>query len=102
LEDYKNAKKFYELIFQNSTNNKYVSLAFYQLGELEYFNENFTNALNYYIIAINKFSKYANYTDQIGRCFMKLKYPKLSQKFFKTSLRIQKDDANAWFYLNLN
>lgn len=102
LKETDNAIVYFERIITRSQSDFLKSLAFFQKGEILYGQTNYSAALQDYISAVNTYSGNADITFKIAKCMQKLKLNRFSQRFMKTSLRIKKDYANAWFYLNVN
>ena len=102
LEEPKQAENYFQKLIAESQNNFFKSLAYFQLGEIDYYQNRYQEALDNYINAVNNYSNSADYAYRIAKCLQKLKYNHISQKFLKISLKIQKDYANAWFFLNIN
>lgn len=78
------------------------AMSYFQLGELAYQKGDFLSALDLYYQAVNIYPDSEIFVDKIAFCYQKLKNKKLSEKFRKMALRINKDYATAWFYLNFN
>jgi len=78
------------------------AMAYFQMGEILYQKGHFSEALPLYFEAVNIYPDSEIFADKIGFCYQKLKKKKLSEKFRKIALRINKDYATAWFYLNFN
>lgn len=78
------------------------AMSYFQLGEIEYHKGDFSKALEFYYAAVNLYPNSEIFVDKIAFCYQKLKNKKLSEKFRKIALRINKDYATAWFYLNFN
>jgi len=78
------------------------AMSAFQLGELEYARGEFARALDWYYTAVDLYPDSEIFVDRIAFCYQKLKSKKLSEKFRKIALRINKDYATAWFYLNFN
>lgn len=78
------------------------AMSYFQLGEIEYHKGDFSNALEFYYAAVNLYPDSEIFVDKIAFCYQKLKNKRLSEKFRKIALRINKDYATAWFYLNFN
>ncbi|MCX7882183.1 MAG: tetratricopeptide repeat protein [Brevinematales bacterium] len=78
------------------------AMSYFQLGEIEYNKGEFSRALELYYAAVNLYPDSEIFVDKIAFCYQKLKNKKLSEKFRKIALRINKDYATAWFYLNFN
>jgi tetratricopeptide (TPR) repeat protein len=100
-EDIKQASDYFLRVITSTEDRFFKSAAYYQLGEIDYYQNKFEEALAQYFKAINNYSNSADYSYKIAKCLQKLKYNTLSPKFLKISLRIQKDYANAWFFLNI-
>jgi tetratricopeptide (TPR) repeat protein len=105
--DIPNAKKYFQTVIDESSNDFMKSLAYFQMGEICYFeesddNSNYERALDYYVNAVNCYCDSSEYNTKIAKCLQKLGYQSLFPKFLKTSLRINKDNATAWFLLNIN
>lgn len=102
LEEQKQSASYFNKIINSTHNNFFKSLAYFQLGEINYYQNKYPEALEEYLNAINHYSHSADYAYKVAKCMQNLKYSIISQKFLKISLRIQKDYANAWFFLNIN
>ncbi len=102
LQDNKQAYYYFSRVVQSTQNGFFRGLANFEIGEIFYYEAKYAEALAKYIEAVNYYSKNADCTYKIAKCLEKLKYNRLSPKFYKASLRIQKDYASAWFFLNIN
>lgn len=101
-EDHKTAAGYFNKVISSTQNPFYLSLACYQLGEIEYYQRKYQSALEKYVEAVNYYSDSAEYAARIYKCLRKLKYYTISPKFAKIALRIKSDYADAWFFLNMN
>lgn len=101
-EDHKTAAGYFNRVIGVTQNPFFVSLAWYQLGEIDYYSRKYSDALGKYVQAVNHYSDSADYAMKINRCLRKLKYYSISPKFAKIALRIRSDYADAWFFLNMN
>jgi tetratricopeptide (TPR) repeat protein len=101
-EDHRTAASYFNRVIGVTQNPFFVSLAYYQLGEIDYYAKKYTSALEKYVEAVNRYSDSADYAMKINRCLRKLKYYTVSPKFAKIALRIRSDYADAWFFLNMN
>jgi len=99
--DIKTSIEYFQRVSEGASDGLIKSAAYYQLGEIANYQGSYAEALTNYFQAINNYSQNADYSYKIAKCLQKLKYTSLSQKFLKISLRIQKDYANAWFFLNI-
>jgi tetratricopeptide (TPR) repeat protein len=102
LEDQKSAENYFNKTISTTQNGLVRSLAYFQLGEMSYYQKKYSLSLDFYLQSINSYSQAASYSYKIAKSLQKLRYNRLSTKFNKISLRIQKDYANAWFSLNIN
>jgi hypothetical protein len=89
-------------VLSGTQNLFFRGLADFEMGEIDFYETNYSEALSKYVDSINYYSKNAVCTYKIAKCLEKLRYNHLSPKFYKTSLRITNDYANAWFFLNIN
>ncbi len=102
LQDYRKAYDYFSKVDRDTQNMYFRGLANFEMGEIDFYETNYNDALNKYIESVNYYSRNAVCTYKIAKCLEKLKYNRLSPKFYKTSLRITNDYANAWFFLNIN
>jgi tetratricopeptide (TPR) repeat protein len=102
LQDYKTSYDYFNRVAYGTQSPFLRSMAEFEMGEIDFYQTNYTEALSKYVESVNYYSKYAVCTYKIAKCLEKLKYKHLSPKFYKTSLRITNDYANAWFFLNIN
>lgn len=101
-EDHKTAAGYFNRVIGVTQNPFFLGLAYYQLGEIEYYAKKYSAALEKYVEAVNHYSDSADFSMKINRCLRKLKYYTVSPKFAKIALRIRSDYADAWFFLNMN
>lgn len=101
-EDPKTAAGYFNKVISSTQNPFYLGLAYYQLGEIDYYRKDYQSALEKYVEAVNHYSDSADYAGRIYKCLRKLKYYTISPKFAKIALRIKSDYADAWFFLNMN
>jgi tetratricopeptide (TPR) repeat protein len=101
-EDNKTASDYFNRVIGVTQNPFFVSLAYYQLGEIAYYSKKYAAALDKYVQAVNYYSDSADYAMKINRCLRKLRYYSISPKFARIALRIRSDYADAWFFLNMN
>ncbi len=102
LDDQKTASGYFQKVASGAQDRFYRSLGHYQLGEIEYNQKKYAQALDLYVKAVNEYPQSADYASRISRCLRRLRYFRLSHKFARTALRIRSDYADAWFFLNLN
>lgn len=101
-EDPRTAAGYFNKVISSTQNPFYLSLACYQLGEIDYYQKKYSLALEKYVQAVNHYSDSADYAVKIYKCLRKMKYYTISPKFAKIALRIRSDYADAWFFLNMN
>lgn len=102
LDMQKKAVASFDMVISSSKNELLLSQSFFQKGEIYYSMNQFDDALQQYIKAINNYSHSANFNFKLGKCLQRLGYKNLAPKFFKVSLRIDKNFADAWYQLNIN
>jgi tetratricopeptide (TPR) repeat protein len=102
LQDYKTAYLYFNKVDEGTQNLFFRGLANFEMGEINFYETNYNDALMKYIESVNYYSKNPVCTFKIAKCLEKLRYNRLSPKFYKTSLRITNDYASAWFFLNIN
>jgi tetratricopeptide (TPR) repeat protein len=102
LKNIPQAQSYFVRVISTSQSDFFKSLAYFQLGEIEYARGRYAEALEQYLLAVNQYSQNSDYHFKVAKCFKKLKYGRISQKFARIALKTQKDNANAWFYLNIN
>ncbi len=102
LQDYKTSYDYFNRVSSGTQNLFFRGLANFEMGEIDFYETNYSEALSKYVDSVNFYSKNAVCTYKIAKCLEKLKYNRLSPKFYKTSLRITNDYASAWFFLNIN
>jgi len=102
LRDYKQSFNYFNRLLNSTRDNFYKGLALFGIGEIYYSEAKYRDALESYLESANYYSENADCTYKIARCLEKLKYNRITPKFYKISLRIQKDYASAWYFLNIN
>lgn len=98
----KQAQNYFNRVLTSTADHFMKSMANYYLGEIELNHNRYPAALQKYQEALALYSNSPDTVYRIGFCLKKMKYKRLSDRMFKTALRIQKDYASAWFYLNIN
>ncbi len=99
---YKDAKEFFVKIINTTLDEFFNALAYFQIGEIYYEEGKYKEALDYYLKAQETYSDIPNFAFKTSKCLSKLGYSSLSEKFLKIAMRIDKNYATAWFYLNIN
>ncbi|MCX7821412.1 MAG: tetratricopeptide repeat protein [Brevinematales bacterium] len=99
---FKEAKEFFEKIVNTTLDNFFNALAYFQIGEIYYEEGKYKEALEYYLKAQETYSDIPNFAFKTSKCLSKLGYNSLAEKFLKIAMRIDKNYATAWFYLNIN
>jgi|GEM_PF-1390568 len=102
LQDYKTSYDYFNRVSSGTQDLFFRGLANFEMGEIDFYETNYLEALSKYIESVNFYSRNAVCTYKIAKCLEKLKYNRLSPEFYKTSLRITNDYASAWFFLNIN
>jgi tetratricopeptide (TPR) repeat protein len=96
------AVRYFDRIIRNSMDNLLTAQSHFQKGEILYADGKIEEAYSEYINAANNFCNSANYSFKVGKALQRLGYRNLSPRFFRISLRIDGDFADAWFHLNIN
>ena len=102
LTNTKQAIEYFKQVTVNASSALLKSLAYFQMAEIAYDQSDYTKALNLYFKAVKLYPNSANYNTKIGKCLQQLGSSNLANHFFGIALRIQKDFANAWYFLNVN
>ncbi len=99
---FKEARSYFERILTTTLDTFFNGLAYFQLAEIYYEEEDFENALKYYMKAIETYSEIPQFAFKLAKCLNKLNFKFFAEKFLKIAMRIDKNYATAWFYLNIN
>lgn len=99
---FKEAREFFEKIVNTTLDEFFNALAYFQIGEIYYEEGKYGEALDYYLKAQETYSDIPNFAFKTSKCLSKLGYNYLAEKFLKIAMRIDKNYATAWFYLNIN
>lgn len=102
MEKQSEAFSYFDKVIGISNNPFLTGLAYYQKGEILYYQEKYQAALNEYMLAIQQYPNSANFNFKAGKCLQRLGYNTLAPHFFRIALRIQNNFANAWYFLNIN
>lgn len=102
LNQLKKARSLLNKIILESGDSFLIAMASFQLGEISYDTSHYREAFQYYLDGLNRYPKTAYYTLKIAKCLKKLGYEESYPKFANIALRMQKDFADAWYFLNIN
>ena len=95
------AKKAFEHLINISTNKKLKSLSYFHLGNIFIQENNLKQAQQYYIEAWNLNPYQAEVNFQLGKILQKKAYSDLHYRYYRASLRLNENLAEAWYYLNI-
>jgi len=96
------ARLYFEKIFNITLDNFFLSLAYFQIGEIYYEQQDYQKAIQYYSKAIENYSEIPEYSFKLAKSLQRLGYSEMALKYLKTALRVDRNYATAWFYLNIN
>ncbi len=102
ISQFKEARRLLNKIILESKDSFLIAMSSFQLGEIDYASGNYHSAFRHYIAGINRYPNTSYYELQIAKCLKKLGYEQIYTKFANISIRIQKDFADAWYFLNVN
>ncbi len=102
LEEYEKAFSYFNKVVDFSDNDLLKGISYYQKGEILYYQEKYEAAMDEYLQSIYYYPNSANFNFKIGKCLQKMGYNNLAPQFFRISLKIQNNFANAWYFLNIN
>ena len=95
------AKKTFKNVINISSNNKLKSLSYFHLGNILVEEKNLKQAEKYYMQAWNLNPYQAELNFQIGKILRTKSYSDLHYRYYRASLRLNENLAEAWYYLNL-
>jgi len=95
------AKKSFEHLISISVNNKLKSLSYFHLGNILVQENNLQQAQYYYSQAWNLNPYQAELNFQLGKILQKKAYNDLHYRYYRASLRLNENLAEAWYYLNI-
>ncbi len=98
---YKEARSYFDKMLSSTLNEFFTGLAYFQIGEIYYENGNYNEALKYYLKAQEFYPDIPEFAFKTAKSFAKMGYNALSEKFLKIAMRVDKNYATAWFYLNI-
>ncbi|MGC8765921.1 MAG: tetratricopeptide repeat protein [Brevinematia bacterium] len=99
---FKEAKGYFEKILSSTLDNFFNGLAYFQIAEIYYEEGTYKEAMKYYIKALETYPEIPQFAFKLSKCLNKLNFKFFAEKFLKVAIRINKDYATAWFYLNIN
>ena len=95
------AKKTFEHLINISANKKLKSLSYFHLGNILVQENNLEQAQQYYSQAWNLNPYQAELNFQLGKILQKKAYSDLHYRYYRASLRLNENLAEAWYYLNI-
>jgi len=101
LKDYNQAIKSFRRILRVSTNDQLKSLTYYYIATILENKGDLNEAETYYFNAWNLYPNNAKLNYNIGTLLQKKKYDDLHYRFYRASLRLNEDLAEAWYRLNI-
>ena len=101
LNQIESAKKSFEHLIDISTNKKLKSLSYFHLGNIFIDEDNLEQAQQYYVQAWNLNPFQAELNFQLGKILQKKSYDDLHYRYYRASLRLNENLAEAWYYLNI-
>lgn len=98
---YEEASQTFLRLTSITSNKKLSALAFFYLGNIAIKMKDLDKADEYYLSSwrLNPYLSEVNF--QIGRLLQQKKYSYLHSRFYRASLRLNEDHAEAWYYLNI-
>ena len=94
--------EYLDRVISQANDPALVSLALYRKGEITYDLNDYETALKYYLEAVKYHCNNSEYNLKIAKCFQKMGYQKIFTKFLKICLRIDENNANAFYLMNVN
>ena len=101
LKQLEYAKKSFEHLINISSNNKLKSLSYFHLGNILVQENDLQQAQQFYIQAWNLNPYQAELNFQLGKILQKKNYSDLHYRYYRASLRLNENLAEAWYYLNI-
>ena len=95
------AKKAFKHLIEISSNDKLKSLAYFYLGNILAQENNLQQAQEFYVQAWNLNPYQAELNFQLGKILQKKSYSDLHYRYYRASLRLNENLAEAWYYLNI-
>lgn len=101
LKQYKEATKDFKALVKTTSNNKLKAIAYFYLGNIAHNTKEFDKAKEYYLLSWNLDPFNAELNFQLGKIFQKNSYNDLHYRFYRSSLRLNENLAEAWYRLNI-
>ena len=101
LSQVEHAKKAFEHLINISSNNKLKSLSYFHLGNIFVKENDLQQAQQFYMHAWNLNPYQAELNFQLGKILQKKSYSDLHYRYYRASLRLNENLAEAWYYLNI-
>ncbi len=101
LKQYEESSEAFLRLTAIATNQKLKSLAFFYLGNIAMKTGDTDKADEYYFSAWQLNPYLAEINFQFGKLLQQKKYTDLHYRFYRASLRLNEDLAEAWYYLNI-
>lgn len=95
------AKKAFKHLINISSNDKLKSLSYFYLGNILAQENNLEQAQQHYSQAWNLNPYQAELNFQLGKILQKKSYSDLHYRYYRASLRLNENLAEAWYYLNI-
>ena len=95
------AKKSFEHLINISSNKKLKSLSYFHLGNIFVQENKLEQAQQYYMQAWDLNPYQADLNFQLGKILQKKAYGDLHYRYYRASLRLNENLAEAWYYLNI-
>ncbi|MGL4367504.1 MAG: tetratricopeptide repeat protein [Brevinemataceae bacterium] len=102
LEDNAKAQQYFQSMIRNTANNQLKALGYFYIGEIVERERKTDLAEKYYLRSWELEPQNAELNLRLGRLIQqKNKYNDLHYRFYRASLRIDKNTAESWYYLNI-
>lgn len=101
LQRYTEAKNSFQQLLSLASNTSLKSLGYYYLGMILSSEGDLESAQSHYRRALDLNPYQAEINFQMGKALQKQSYKDLPSRFYRASLRLNEDLAEAWYYLNI-
>lgn len=101
LNQNESAKKEFSTLIKTTDNNELKAIAYFHLGNIANDEQQFNQAEKYYLKSWELDPYNAQLNFQIGKIFQKKSFNDLHYRFYRASLRLNENIAEAWYRLNI-
>ncbi len=101
LKYFDESDKIFSKLLTITSTPKLKALSYFHLGNIAMKNNDLKKAYDYYFKSWEINPHLAEVNFQIGKLLKQQKYSSLHYRFYRASLRLNEDLAEAWYYLNI-